>query len=412
MANTSFTVPVLREKDAFIDARGWDSGGYGWYGDTPLANIRAVAIHHSVTPDRGNGEQEVREIIRMHRNGRGWGGVGYNIIVTSEEVADGEFTKAFYVGDLGSIRAHTPNRKGAHGIPAMLGNQHILSILVIGSFHDGRGIPSGAKLRTTNAIASELIFNEDRRLPNLFNDWNRSLFGHKDFDYTACPGDFHLFRDQIINPPQHREPTPPPVRWQDADFRQDPQVFVVKGESIATKNFDTGEVTGLLPKGRRVETVATSNDDRWYVTQWSLDNNVRHGFLIEDVLADQAIEEPEETPEAIEQPDYDPVKPEEAPEMPEVPVVVVPQVPEPKEETTATKDVAKTVGKYLGPSGAVTVATLTAWQQWLAQVPSYVWIVLLVMLNVFLIVLYSKSPKFNAAVDRMVESVLKKLNIK
>jgi hypothetical protein len=205
MSKTNFSVPSLPLRTVYEDYRDNYKGGYGWRTNIDLAKVQFVAIHHTVTKPKNNLKAEVDEVFNIHTKTRGWGGIGYNFIVSTEVDSATGFARCAYVGDLGSARAHTPNAKGAFGIRKNAGNAHILAICIVGDFSNSQ--PSDAQLRTVHEIAKELIFNEDKRLPAL-KDWN-NLKRHKDFDPTVCCGNWDL--NLVINPPAFNKPTVEPV---------------------------------------------------------------------------------------------------------------------------------------------------------------------------------------------------------
>jgi hypothetical protein len=194
MSNYSLNIPELQSKGLLIDYRDRYAGGFGWRGDRPLNEVRFVAIHHTVSTPTGKADDDVARIAREHITNRGWGGIGYNIVVTSEE-QDG-FAKVAYVGDVGSIRAHTPNEKGSFGLPARFGNYYIMGISVVGNFTNTQ--PTDAQLRSLHRVCYNLIFDDSRF--NELVDWN-SLKNHKDFDFTSCAGNFDSYKNKIITPP-------------------------------------------------------------------------------------------------------------------------------------------------------------------------------------------------------------------
>lgn len=141
--------------------------------------------------------KEVAVIWNIHKNRWGSGaGIGYNFIISSEEVNG--YAKVMMIGDIASIRAHTPNLKGAYGVKARYGNTYIIGISMIGMLH--KYMPTDAQLRSAHELTKELIYNENVRLPKLKN-WD-DLRCHKDFDSTACPGMWDKYRHLITNPPK------------------------------------------------------------------------------------------------------------------------------------------------------------------------------------------------------------------
>lgn len=198
MSNVLFSVPKLTDNGAWLDYRNQYPGGFGWRYDRPLTAIRLAANHHSVTNPTGNAKADVDQLWNIHR-GNGWGGIGYNFVITSDVVKgkDGlDYAKVAYVGDLGSVRAHTPNVKGAFGLRKGFGNEDIVAACMIGQLHINQ--PTDAQIRSAYWLYRELIQEEPQRLPNLRGDLPNKLHSHKDFDATACPGDWGSQKHRIV----------------------------------------------------------------------------------------------------------------------------------------------------------------------------------------------------------------------
>lgn len=212
MSNITFVVPKLTENKAWLDYRGQYPGGHGWRYDRALSTIKYAANHHSVTNPSFNAKKDVDSLWSIHK-GNGWGGIGYNFVITSEEVngKDGlRYAKVAYVGDIGSVRAHTPNVKGAFKLRSGYGNEDIVAACMIGMLHQKN--PTEAQIRSAYWLYRELITQEGSRLPNLKGSISEKLKGHKDFDPTACPGDWAWQKDKIVkykDPPkiEHKEET-------------------------------------------------------------------------------------------------------------------------------------------------------------------------------------------------------------
>lgn len=199
MSNIAFYVPKLRDNGAWLDYRGQYPGGYGWRYDRELTKIRYAANHHSVTHPKYKAKDDIDQLWAIHR-GNGWGGIGYNFVITSEEITgkDGlRYAKVAYVGDLGSVRAHTPNAKGVLGLKAGFGNEDIVAACMIGMLHQKN--PTEAQIRSAYWLYRELITQEPSRLPNLKGTLSAKLQGHQTFDPTACPGDWGWQKPRIIN---------------------------------------------------------------------------------------------------------------------------------------------------------------------------------------------------------------------
>ena len=199
MSKINLDINKLIENDAWEDFREKYAGGYEWRGERAIEKIKYIVIHHTAGTGTRNAAKDVAQIASNHIDTRKWGGIGYNLLVTSEEVNG--YAKVAYVGDVGSVRAHTPNLKGAFGIPQRQGNVYLLGLAVVGNFVDK--IPTDAQLRTIHEICKHMIY-KDGRFKEL-KDWE-SIKSHKDFDSTACPGNFDAFKGKIITPPAFNAP--------------------------------------------------------------------------------------------------------------------------------------------------------------------------------------------------------------
>lgn len=199
-----FYVPSLEQKGAWKEITSTAEGGANWRGLRYYKDTSKIAIHHTVTHAVRNWRTEVDVVRRIHMVTNGWGGIGYNFIISSQESNGYAITAK--IGSMASIRAHAPNSKGIAGIPVNHGNYYILGISFIGMLHINR--PTDAQLRSAHELVKELIYREDARLPKLAN-WS-DMMAHKDFDATACPGDWAWQKPRIISPPPISQPPPPP----------------------------------------------------------------------------------------------------------------------------------------------------------------------------------------------------------
>lgn len=198
-----FNVPSLLKAGAWIELTDAAKGAANWRGFRDPKGVDAIAWHHSVTDPTGNWQSEVQRIWDIHRN-NGWGGIGYNIVITTDE--SNGYAKAVLIGDLASIRAHTPNTKGAFGFLPGYGNVYLIGICFVGHLHINN--PTDAQLRTAHEIAKELYFNEPDRFPKLDGWWDNHP--HKAFDATQCSGRWDEYqKNGIINPPAIPAPKPP-----------------------------------------------------------------------------------------------------------------------------------------------------------------------------------------------------------
>lgn len=251
MSNVPFYVPKLKEKGAWLDYRGTFKGGYGWRHNINLAGIKYPVAHHSVTTPTRNAMRDVQTLFNIHVGGNGWGGIGYNFVITSEEVNG--FAKVAYVGDLGSARAHTPNTKGVLGIPAGYGNNHLIGICFIGSFHTGK-LPTVAQLRSAHYLFNELIAKENARLPGIADSWG-SIRGHKEFDWTACPSNQLDTLKTKIRTTLEAKPGTAPVKPYTITTIPEKQVETIRDARIWDLSFTAyadAKALGTIAKGKLI----------------------------------------------------------------------------------------------------------------------------------------------------------------
>ena len=202
-----FYVPTLKKAGAWVENRVDSKGGKDWRGYRSLAGIELVAGHHTVTHPTGNAKNEVEYVRKIHMNNRGWGGIGYNFLITSETTKDGQFAIVYMNGDIGSIRAHTPNTKGYKGLRKNYGNLYLIGVSMVGMNHQKP--PTDAQYRSYHELLKELIYGENKRMPKL-KDWN-SWQPHYAFDATACYGKY-LDRKKVITPPPFNKPPTDPCK--------------------------------------------------------------------------------------------------------------------------------------------------------------------------------------------------------
>jgi len=190
----NFYVPILKNKGCWVNLRSDAKGARDWRGYRKLSGVVGIAGHHTVTHPTGNAGNEVEVVRHIHMNGRGWGGIGYNFIISSQE--KNGYAIVYQIGDIGSVRAHTPNSKSYRGWNKNSGNWYLIGISVIGMNH--LVAPTDAQYRSYHELLKELIYNENSRLPNLksWDDWQP----HWKFDATACYGR-KLDRSKVITPP-------------------------------------------------------------------------------------------------------------------------------------------------------------------------------------------------------------------
>jgi len=194
MSDFKFNVPKLLEKGAWFDYR-FLKGGYISRGNRDLNKVSTLFIHHTVTNQEKNLDKEVRYVHYLHTDIRKFNSIGYNFIVSSEEING--YAKVAYTLDLIQIGYHTANLKGCKGVPARLGNVYGIGIAIVGNFVNVN--PNNAQLRSIHELIKELVYQEDSRLP-LLKDWD-VMIPHYLADATACPGNWNNYKPLVIDPP-------------------------------------------------------------------------------------------------------------------------------------------------------------------------------------------------------------------
>lgn len=181
MANTPLVIPQLDNR--FIDDRDrvWGDS-YDWSFNRNLTQVKYLVIHHSVTSPyiknsndiiqrKKSWQEQVDEIASLHRI-RGWAGIGYHFVITSDGIIA-------YVGDLGTGRANVLNH-----------NDSVIGICLIGDFT--KHLPTDIQINSAHDLCDFFLFHYPQ-LPNV-NGWE-DVIGHKDCiqiwndtTATACPG--------------------------------------------------------------------------------------------------------------------------------------------------------------------------------------------------------------------------------
>jgi len=304
MSNTPFYVPKLLEKGVWRDDRGTFAGGYGWRHNIALSGIKYVITHHSVTTPTKNALKDIQTLFNIHVGGNGWGGIGYNFVITSEE--KNGFAKVSYVGDLANARAHAPNTRGAYGIAAGYGNNHLIGVCFIGSFHTGK-LPTVAQLRSAHYLFEELIFKENARLPGLADTWGSNK-GHQEMDQTACPSNQLTKLKQLIK--DTKEAAPVITKPYKLTAIPKKEIQLIRDAGLYDLNFKTwatAKTIRTLKKGEVLSVTQIADHDlgsRYYVFGTGGVNKVDVKDYVKPAPAPT-------TPPLITEPE--PVKPEDRP---------------------------------------------------------------------------------------------------
>lgn len=163
---TEFYIPNWSGEAKWVDYRVKIPGNSEtWSWEQPLSKFEGIAIHHTAGPDN----QHPDSIANYHVQVRGWGGIGYHFLIDKNG-------KIWYVGDVGTGRAHVANL-----------NDKYIGVCLIGSFMEGRQ-PTGKQLEAAYILCKELV-EEDARFSGIHKKGWDGVKQHKELNPTACPGD-------------------------------------------------------------------------------------------------------------------------------------------------------------------------------------------------------------------------------
>ena len=169
------TVPRL---GTVVTREGWGADERLRSGSPTYTSVRAVVLHHTVTPNDYSREEApgyVRAVYAYHTRSRGWVDVGYNLIVdrfgTVYEGRAGDFTR-------GVVGSHTARY-----------NANTIGVSLLGNF-DTVPLPGAARdaVARAGAWASERWSFDPRATVALRSKTVRRIAGHRDLGTTACPG--------------------------------------------------------------------------------------------------------------------------------------------------------------------------------------------------------------------------------
>lgn len=314
MSKIAFTVPGLVDAGAWKDYRTTYKGGFGWRGDRAIGNIVRDPIHHTVTNPSGSADQDVATVANIHINGNRWGGIGYNFLITSEvkKYKGVPFAVVAYVGDVGTIRAHTPNTKGAAGIPALQGNTYMIASAVVGQLQNGSKLPTAAQLNSLYLLLKELRF-EDERFTKLNKLKWTYMSQHRVYDPTYCATDKQA---ELLNGIKARAKYVDPVFSKEPEFEivDMPDKVMTLIQDTTIRQFPGNTTGGEVKKGEEytfVDNIKVENRN-YYRTKWYAENDIVGGIQLLNlenipVQDTPAPEEVEQAEEAITQyePGYD-----------------------------------------------------------------------------------------------------------
>ncbi|MHC4088706.1 MAG: peptidoglycan recognition protein family protein [Planctomycetota bacterium] len=141
-----------------------------------LSQVRWMTIHHSA------GSRETQNIEwwhRYHTTTKSWSRAGYHFGIAALKQG-------------GQIELYQLNRLQTHSWHDSR-NWDTFGVCLAGDLRAGRDVrPNDVQLKAFGRLIAWL--REEWELPN----WT-AIVGHKSFGSTACPGDFHLWRDDLID---------------------------------------------------------------------------------------------------------------------------------------------------------------------------------------------------------------------
>lgn len=124
-----------------------------------------IVVHHTATANGQDPIYWMKAIYNYHAYSCGWGDIGYNYII--DQYGN------IYEGKLGGEEA-----KGYHAGP---GNPNSIGVSVLGTYTD-TAPSSAAQDALKRLIAERAAFY------NFTPGWHSTIYGHRDFMATACPG--------------------------------------------------------------------------------------------------------------------------------------------------------------------------------------------------------------------------------
>ena len=172
-ATTGVSFPSIINRGAW----GADESLMTW--PPAYAPARHVVVHHTVTSGGDDPLSEVQAIYYYHAITRGWGDIGYNYLVDRfGNIYEGR------AGGTDVIAGHT------YGY-----NTGSLGIGNLGSYgNTADSVEPTAEMLAANAWLSAWVCSHNRFHPLLESQFNDritfNIAGHRDYQATACPGDY------------------------------------------------------------------------------------------------------------------------------------------------------------------------------------------------------------------------------
>jgi hypothetical protein len=141
--------------------------------DRPLTDIKWITVHHSA------GSRDTQNIAwwdRYHREYKSWSRVGYHFGISAWE--PGDEIKLYQLNRLSTVSWHDTK------------NYQTVGVCMSGDLRAGHDVrPNDVQLECFGRLMAWLV----PQLPRL-----EGIVGHKYWQATACPGDMHLWGDELV----------------------------------------------------------------------------------------------------------------------------------------------------------------------------------------------------------------------
>ena len=197
----------------------WDAAPYQGGSPVPLANpdYQYLTLHHAAgfkAMTLAEGQAQVKAIQDFHQNGRGWSDIGYHFILDG---VGNVYQGRPFLDPSATLDQVPALARGAHAGGANTGN---IGVCLLGCYHPAEGTFCEDEI-TPQALDSLVtlfaFLGEQYEVPET------SLFGHRDFGNTSCPGDNNYqllgnIRDLMAETQQDANETPPSTSTLTAAF--------------------------------------------------------------------------------------------------------------------------------------------------------------------------------------------------
>lgn len=168
---TSSSQPVCNapsQRPQIVSRSEWGAQSYRG-APAPLGQPQRITIHHAAgSVVSSGGVAEMRSVQDYHMRSNGWDDIGYHYVI----MPDGKIYKG-----------RADYRAGEYAMGAHVGghNANNLGVMLYGNFE--RQDPTRAQLASAGQLVAWLAKTHDLKIER-----GRTLFGHRDFGGSLCPG--------------------------------------------------------------------------------------------------------------------------------------------------------------------------------------------------------------------------------